>query len=75
MSIVIYLGVAGIHSGAAAVAWLSIVFRGYQAEAVNGILTYVNGFYARVGGYATILTDAYPPIGLERAKPAVAVAP
>lgn len=74
MSIVIYLGLAGVHSGAAAVAWLSIVFRGYQAEAVNGILTYANSFYARVGGYATILTDDYPPIGLERAKPATPAA-
>ena len=75
MSIVISLGVAGIHSGAAAVAWLSIVFRGYQAEAINGILTFANGFYARVGGYATILTDDYPPVGVERAKPAGVSAP
>ncbi len=75
MSLVIYMGVGSIQTGAAAVAWLSIVFRGYQAEAINKVLTFVNSFYARVGGYATILTDEYPPIGLERAKPAAAAAP
>ena len=30
----------------------------------------VNSFYARVYGYVAILTDDYPPIGLERAKSA-----
>ena len=40
------------------------------------MLTFVNGFYARVFGYLAILTDDYPPIGLERAKGAsTAVAP
>ena len=33
-------------------------------------MTFVNSFYARVYGYIAILTDDYPPIGLERAKPA-----
>jgi Domain of unknown function (DUF4389) len=70
LEIVIYLGVGALHTGAAAVAWLAIVFRGYLPEAVNSILTYVNGFYARVAGYFALLTDDYPPIGLERAKPA-----
>ena len=32
------------------------------------MLTFVNSFYARVYGYLAILTDDYPPIGLERAK-------
>jgi hypothetical protein len=70
MEIVIYFGIGSLHTGAAGVAWLTIVFRGYLPEAVNGILTYVNGFYARVGGYTAFLTDDYPPIGLEKAKPA-----
>jgi hypothetical protein len=69
LEIVISLGMGGIHAGAAAVAWLTIVFRGYQAEAVNSILTFANGFYARFGGYFAILTDEYPPIGLERGRP------
>jgi len=58
-----------IHLGAAVVAWLTIVFRGYQSEGVNSMLTFVNSFYARVFGYYAILTDDYPPIGIERGKP------
>lgn len=58
-----------VHLGAAVIAWLTIVFRGYQPEGVNNMLTFVNGFYARVFGYYALLTDDYPPIGLERAKP------
>jgi hypothetical protein len=58
-----------IHTGAAIVAWLAIVFRGYLPEGINSVLTFVNGFYARVFGYYAILTDAYPPIGIEKAKP------
>ena len=34
------------------------------------MLTFVNSFNARVLGYYAILTDDYPPIGIERAKPA-----
>jgi hypothetical protein len=64
-----------IHLGAAVVAWLTIVFRGYQPEGINNVLTFVNSFYARVFGYYAILTDDYPPIGIEQAKPAVAAAP
>jgi len=58
-----------VHLGAAIVAWLVIVFRGYLPEGVNGMLTFVNGFYARVFGYYALLTDDYPPIGIEAAKP------
>ena len=57
------------------VAWLTIVFRGYLPEAVNNIMTFANGFYARVYGYLAILTDDYPPVGLEAAKPAAPAAP
>lgn len=74
LEIVIYLGISYLHTGAAMVAWLTIVFRGYLPEAVNGIFTYVNGFYARVAGYIAFITDDYPPIGLEAAKPPAPVA-
>lgn len=74
LEIVIYLGMGGVHSGTAAVAWLTIVFRGYMPEAINSILTYVNGFYARFAGYLAFVTDDYPPIGLEAAKPAAPTA-
>lgn len=66
---VVVYGVGSIHSGLSIVAWLTIVFRGYLPEAVNNAMTFVNGLYARVAGYLMILTDDYPPIGLERAKP------
>jgi Domain of unknown function (DUF4389) len=58
-----------IHLGAAIVAWLAIVFRGYLPEGINSVLTFVNSFYARVFGYYALLTDDYPPIGLEKANP------
>jgi len=64
-----------LHLFAAAIAWVTIVFRGYLPEGINTTLTFVNGFYARVVGYYALLTDAYPPIGIERAKPALAAAP
>lgn len=72
--VVIY-GVGSIHSGLAVVAWLTIVFRGYLPDAVNNGMTFVNGLYARVAGYLMILTDDYPPIGLERANPSGAQEP
>ncbi len=77
MEIVIYFGISSLQSASGIVAWLTIVFRGYLPEAINSLMTYVNGFYARVGGYAAILTDDYPPIGLERSigTPPAAPAP
>lgn len=57
-----------IHLGAALVAWVTIVFRGYLPEGINSVLTFVNSFYARVFGYYALLTDDYPPIGIEKAK-------
>jgi hypothetical protein len=74
MIVVIY-AIGAIHSGLAIVAWLTIVFRGYLPEAVNSAMTFVNGLYARVAGYLMILTDDYPSIGLEAARPAAAPAP
>lgn len=50
-------------------AWLTIVFRGYMPEWINSMLTDLHSFQARVLGYVAILTDDYPPIGLEKAKP------
>jgi hypothetical protein len=67
---VLTFGTAFITSIAAFVAWLTIVFRGYLPEGINNMLTYLHGFQARVLGYAAILTDDYPPIGLERAEAA-----
>jgi hypothetical protein len=63
-------GVAFIVLAAAIVAWLTIVFRGYMPEAINNMLVYCHSLEARVLGYVAILTDDYPPIGLEAAKAA-----
>jgi Domain of unknown function (DUF4389) len=68
-------GTALITTIAAFVAWLTIVFRGYLPEGINNMLTYLHGFQARVLAYAAILTDDYPPIGLERAKGTAVAAP
>jgi hypothetical protein len=73
---VLSYGTAYITLLAGFVAWLTIVFRGYLPEGINNMLTYLHGFQARVLGYIAILTDDYPPIGLEAARSnAVAVPP
>jgi hypothetical protein len=66
--LVLSYGTSYIQAAAGFVAWLTIVFRGYLPEGINDMLTFVNGFHARVLGYIAILTDDYPPIGLERAR-------
>ena len=73
MFVVLY-AIGGIHSGLAALAWLTIVFRGYLPARVNDAMTFVNSLDARVMGYSMLLTDDYPPIGLEAAKPSAAAA-
>jgi hypothetical protein len=66
--LVVSYGTQYIQQLAALVAWLTIVFRGYLPEAINNMMTFLNGFHARVFGYLALLTDDYPPIGLERAQ-------
>ena len=72
---VLSYGTAHLTLLAAWVAWLTIVFRGYLPEWINDMLTALHGFQARVLGYIAILTDDYPPIGLERSNGAPAVTP
>jgi len=57
-----------VHQWIAVIAWLTIVFRGYLPEQLNTAMTFCNSFYARVYGYLALLTDDYPPIGVEKAK-------
>lgn len=68
VALVLSYGTTYIQLLAGMIAWLTIVFRGYLPQGINDMLTFVNGFHARVLGYLAILTDDYPPIGLERAK-------
>ncbi|MBS1887754.1 MAG: DUF4389 domain-containing protein [Actinobacteria bacterium] len=55
------------HLWIGVIAWLTIVFRGYLPEQINTAMTFCNSFYARIYGYLAILTDDYPPIGIEKA--------
>jgi hypothetical protein len=55
-----------LHNGAAFVAWLTIVFRGYQPAGVHNALAFTNAWNARFGAYAFfLLRDEYPPVGDE----------
>jgi hypothetical protein len=72
---VLSYGTAYITLLAGLVGWLTIVFRGYLPQWINDMLTALHSFQARVLGYLAILTDDYPPIGLERAKAAAAAPP
>jgi uncharacterized protein DUF4389 len=56
-------------------AWLTIVFRGYLPEWMFNALAHLHSFETRVYSYATILTDDYPPVGLERATGGAVAAP
>lgn len=55
--------------GASLLAWLTIVFRGYQPEGVHYILAFANAWETRVAGYLLLLTDAYPPVGEDPKQP------
>jgi hypothetical protein len=66
--LVLSYGTSYIQMLAGVVAWLTIVFRGYLPEGLNSMMTFVNSFHARVFGYLMLLTDDYPPIGLEKAQ-------
>lgn len=75
VALILSYGTTYIQLLAGVIAWLTIVFRGYLPEGVNNMMTFVNSFHARVLGYIALLTDAYPPVGLEKAKlPGAAVA-
>jgi hypothetical protein len=73
--LIVSYGTSYIQMLAGMIAWLTIVFRGYLPQGINDMMTFVNSFHARVFGYLAILTDDYPPIGIERAKGSAQVAP
>ena len=52
----------------AVVAWLTIVFRGYQPRWVHETLAFTNAWTARTTAYYLLLTDAYPPVGDDAPK-------
>jgi hypothetical protein len=63
--IFVQYAINSIHTGAAFVAWLTIVFRGYQPAGVHNALAFVNAWHARAWGYILLLRDEYPPVGDE----------
>jgi hypothetical protein len=75
VALIVSYGTSYIQLLAGMIAWLTIVFRGYLPQGINDMMTFVNSFHARVLGYLAILTDDYPPIGIERAKGSGQAAP
>lgn len=63
--IVLSYGVAFVQLGAVIVAWLTIVFRGYQPAAIHNALAWMNGWSTRVSAYSLLMRDEYPPVGDE----------
>lgn len=62
---VLSYGVAFVQLGAVIVAWLTIVFRGYQPAAIHNALAWMNGWSTRVSAYSLLMRDEYPPVGDE----------
>lgn len=58
-------GVGALQMGASIVAWLTIVFRGYQPAAIHNGLAWANGWTTRVNAYTYLMRDEYPPVGDE----------
>jgi hypothetical protein len=63
--IVVQYAISFVHLGAAIVAWLTIVFRGYQPAGIHNALAFANAWHARAFGYMLLLRDEYPPVGDE----------
>lgn len=62
---VVGYAISFVHLGAAILAWLTIVFRGYQPAGVHNALAFTNAWHARFGAYLLLLRDEYPPVGDE----------
>lgn len=68
VAIVLSYGTSYIQLLAGFVAWLVIVFRGYLPQGLFDMMSFINGFHTRVLAYIVFLTDAYPPVGIEKGK-------
>jgi hypothetical protein len=66
--IFVHYGVSSILFGATVVAWLTIVFRGYQPAGVHNALLFSNAWIARASAYLLLLRDEYPPVGDEQTR-------
>lgn len=63
--VILAYGVAFVQAGASLVAWMTIVFRGYQPAAIHNALAWMNGWSTRVNAYCYLMRDEYPPVGDE----------
>jgi hypothetical protein len=63
--LVVQYAINFIHTGAAIVAWLTIVFRGYQPAGIHNALAFTTAWHARTTAYTLLLRDEYPPVGDE----------
>ena len=63
--IVVYYLIVTLHYAAGLLAWVTIVFRGYQPAGVHNALAFSNAWIARFTGYMLLLRDEYPPVGDE----------
>jgi hypothetical protein len=62
---ILSLAMVFLHFAAGHIAWLTIVFRGYQPAGVHNALAFTNAWNARYVGYLLLLRDEYPPVGDE----------
>jgi hypothetical protein len=63
-----------LTTAASIASWLTIVFRGYQPEWLQNVVVFSLRWHARAGAYLFLLTDIYPPVGLDAPKLATATA-
>lgn len=49
----------------ALLAWVTIIFRGYQPAGVHNALAFTNSWHTRVNAYVFLMRDEYPPVGDE----------
>lgn len=51
--------------GASIIAWITIVFRGYQPAAIHNALAFAMSWNTRASAYIQLMRDEYPPVGDE----------
>lgn len=63
--LVLSIGISPLLRGITIIAWLTIVFRGYQPAAIHNALAFVNSWETRASSYIYLMRDEYPPVGDE----------
>lgn len=63
--VVMNILMSSLLSAVAIIAWITIVFRGYQPAAIHNALAFTLGWMTRYRAYLCIMRDEYPPVGDE----------